>query len=274
MRPDRSSTTAPQAAVSPAGPLIAVRRATKRYVTRSGLDVPALADVSLDVARDEFVTLVGPSGCGKSTLLKLIGGFIAPSAGTVAFDGRPLEQPSRDIGVVFQRPVLLPWRSVLDNILFPIEMLGWRVRDHLDEARRLIELVGLRGFERARPDELSGGMQHRVSLCRALVYAPKLLLMDEPFAALDAMTREELGMELLMIWSRQRKTVVFVTHSIPEAVLLADRVVVMTPRPGKIVREIAIALPRPRTLDMTFTPQFKAYADAIRDLVSSSRSRA
>jgi len=243
------------------------RQLSKRYGTRAGPDMLALSGVDIEVAHDEFVTLVGPSGCGKSTLLKLFGGVIRPSEGVLSFDGRPLEQPSRNIGMVFQRPVLLPWRSVLGNILFPVEMLGYRVADYRDEAKRLIELVGLAGFERARPDELSGGMQQRVSICRALVYDPKILLMDEPFAALDAMTREELGVELLDIWTKRKKTIVFVTHSIPEAVLLADRVVVMTPRPGRIVREITVRLPRPRSLAMEFTPEFKEHVETIRALI-------
>ncbi|HLI10801.1 MAG TPA: ABC transporter ATP-binding protein [Alphaproteobacteria bacterium] len=254
---------------SPARDFVAVRGVCKSYMTRSGDNVVALRGVNLEIARDEFVTFVGPSGCGKSTLLKLISGHLKPSEGELHVNGRRLEKPSRDIGMVFQRPVLLPWRTVLDNILFPIEMLGWRIGDYMEEANRLIDLVGLRGFERARPDELSGGMQQRVAICRALVYDPQLLLMDEPFAALDAMTREELGMELLNIWTRRRKTVVFVTHSITEAVLLADRVVVMTPRPGQIVEEIPITLPRPRMLGMEFSDAFKDYVERIRGLIHS-----
>jgi NitT/TauT family transport system ATP-binding protein len=189
----------------------------------------------------------------------------------VRLDGRPVEKPSRDAGMVFQRPVLLPWRTVLDNVLFPLEMLGWSVDERLDDARRLISLVGLDGFEKAMPQELSGGMQQRVSICRALVYDPKLLLMDEPFGALDAMTREEMCLELLRIWVERRKTVVFVTHSIAESVFLADRVVVMTQRPGRVVLNLRIDLPRPRTLDMEFSQAFKSYADAVRDAVYSSR---
>ena len=277
---DRGRAAAPSTrppAAGPPGPvpsahgLIATRHVTKRFTTRAGKEVLALTDVTLDIAQDEFVTLVGPSGCGKSTLLKLIGGIIRPSEGTVLLDGQPLERPSRQIGMVFQRPVLLPWRSALGNVLFPIEMLGWRTKDYLEPAHRLIDLVGLQGFEHARPDELSGGMQQRVSICRALIYDPRLLLMDEPFAALDAMTRDELGLELLKIWTRRRKTIVFVTHSIPEAVLLADRVMVMTPRPGRVVRQISILLPRPRTLAMAFTPEFKEYAETIRELIYSSQ---
>ncbi|MBM2828232.1 MAG: transporter ATP-binding protein [Actinobacteria bacterium] len=254
--------------------LAQLQAVSKDYAVRSGGTVTALEDISLDVRENEFVTLVGPSGCGKSTVLKILGGIIRASGGTHLFDGKPLDKPSREIGMVFQRPVLLPWRNVLDNVLFPIEMLGWNVREHLDEAHRLIKLVGLSGFEKALPQELSGGMQQRVSICRALVYDPKLLLMDEPFGAVDAMTREEMGLEVLRIWRERRKTVVFVTHSIPESVFLADRVVVMTPRPGCIVLNLPIDLPRPRTIDMEFTPEFKAYADAVRGAVYSSKRSA
>jgi NitT/TauT family transport system ATP-binding protein len=175
--------------------------------------------------------------------------------------------------MVFQNPVLLPWRSVRDNILFPIEMLGWPLRDYRAEAERLIELVGLGGFEGAIPRELSGGMQQRVSICRALIHDPPLLLMDEPFGALDAMTREELGMQLLRVWSERRKTVVFVTHSIAEAILLADRVIVMTPRPGRVVMDVAVGLPRPRTIDMEFSEEFKGYSKLIRDTIADTRGR-
>jgi NitT/TauT family transport system ATP-binding protein len=241
------------------------------YDTRSGGTVSALQDVSVGIDANEFVTIVGPSGCGKSTLLRIAGGIISPSQGDVVFDGRPLIRPSPEIGMVFQKPVLLPWRSVLDNVLFPFEMMSMRTRQHEDKARRLLELVGLAGFEQVYPQELSGGMQQRVSICRALVYEPKLLLMDEPFGALDALTREELGLELLRIWDEQKKTVIFVTHSINEAVFLADRVLVMTPRPGRIVLDLEIDLPRPRREDLEFSPEFKAYAAAVRDQIYASK---
>jgi NitT/TauT family transport system ATP-binding protein len=252
-------------------PLISLKGVTKRFATRSGDDVLALKEVSLDIPRDQFVTLVGPSGCGKSTLMKLIGGLTTPSDGVVKLDGNALDRPSRDVGMVFQRPVLLPWRSVLDNILFPIQMLGWSIPRYLDEAHRLIELVGLRGFEKALPKELSGGMQQRVSICRALIYNPRLLLMDEPFGALDAMTREDLSIEVMRIWTERRKTVVFVTHSINEAVLLADRVIVMTARPGRVVMDVPIDLPRPRDLATEFMPRFKEYSDLIRGAIYAER---
>jgi NitT/TauT family transport system ATP-binding protein len=250
---------------------IRVERVSKRFPTRAGAIVPALDAVSLEVHADEFLTIVGPSGCGKSTLLKLIGGLLAPTEGVIRVRGRPLEGPSPDVGMVFQSPVLLPWRTVLDNILFPIEILGRSRAEYRTEAERLIALVGLAGFERSVPRELSGGMQQRVSICRALIHDPPLLLMDEPFGALDAMTREEMGMELLRVWSERRKTVVFVTHSIAEAILLADRVAVMTPRPGRIVEVLPIDLPRPRSIKMEFSGEFQKYAEAIRAAIAPSR---
>jgi NitT/TauT family transport system ATP-binding protein len=252
---------------------IQVDQVSKRYHTRAGDAVTALDRISLDIRADEFLTIVGPSGCGKSTLLKLLGGVIAPSEGRILVNGRPLEGPSRDVGMVFQSPVLLPWRTVIDNVLFPIEILRWPVSRYRPEAERLVALVGLEGFERTVPRELSGGMQQRVSICRALIHDPPLLLMDEPFGALDAMTREEMGIELLRVWSERRKTVVFVTHSIPEAILLADRVAVMTPRPGRVVGVLDITLPRPRRMDMEFTPEFREYADQVRAAITPARDR-
>ena len=257
-----------------AQPLISARDIQKKFVTRAGEVVTALDRTSLEIASNEFVSIVGPSGCGKTTLLRLIAGIVQPSAGEVTLKGRKVVRPSRELGMVFQQPILLPWRTVLENVLFPIEMLGWPLAKYRDEAQRLIELVGLRGFESARPRELSGGMQQRVAICRALVSDPEVLLMDEPFAALDAMTREELGIELLRIWSERRKTVVFITHSIPEAILLADRVLVMTARPGRVVREVKIELPRPRRIEMAFSADFGCYADTVRQSIVSSRAAA
>jgi NitT/TauT family transport system ATP-binding protein len=247
--------------------MVSLEGVTRRFVTRSGTDVTALQEVSLTIERDQFVTVVGPSGCGKTTLMKLVGGIMPPTRGTVRLNGEVLARPSRKVGMVFQRPVLLPWRSVFENVLFPLEMLGWPTAPRKDEARRLIKLVGLGGFENALPSELSGGMQQRVSICRALIYEPELLLMDEPFGAVDAMTREDLSFELLRIWNEKRKTVVFVTHSITEAVLLADRVVVMTARPGHVVMDVPITLPRPRTPDTEFTAEFKDFAKIIKSAV-------
>ena len=237
------------------------------YRSKTGDDIVALHNVDLAIGNQEFVTLVGPSGCGKSTLLKLIAYLIEPTRGRLNLGGKPHTQPSPDIGIVFQDAVLLPWRNVVDNVLLPIEILGLDRRAYRKRAMELLNLVGLQGFENRMPKELSGGMQQRTAICRALIHDPDVLLMDEPFAALDAMTREELGLELMRIWDEHKKSIVFVTHSIPEAILLADRVVVMTPRPGRIAEIIDIDLKRPRTLDMEFTPTFKEYSDRVRSLI-------
>jgi NitT/TauT family transport system ATP-binding protein len=210
--------------------------------------VPALDGIDLEVGENELVTLVGRSGCGKSTLLRIVAGLLRPSAGAVTIDGVPVTRPRRDVSVMFQRPALLPWRNVLENVLLPVEVHGLDRREYRRRALDLLELAGLEGFAERAPWELSGGMQQRVALCRALVSDPRILLMDEPFAALDALTREDLSLELQRIWQEHRKTIVFVTHSIEEAVILADRVVVMSPRPGRIARIVRVDLPRPRSL--------------------------
>src|SRR4051812_5483964 len=245
---------------------IEIKDVYKTYGTRTGRTI-ALQRVDLTIKTNEFVTLVGPSGCGKSTLLKIINALTKPSRGAVLFNGRPHLNPSRDVGVVFQEPVLLPWRSVVDNVLLPAEILGLDSRLARSRAMDLLALVGLTGFEQRYPKELSGGMQQRAAICRSLVHDPSILLMDEPFAALDAMTREDLGFELLRIWDLHKKTVVFVTHHISEAILLADRVVAMSPRPGRIEKVLDINLPRPRSLDMQFSPEFKNRSDEIRELI-------
>ncbi|HXG05433.1 MAG TPA: ABC transporter ATP-binding protein [Candidatus Binatia bacterium] len=244
---------------------------SKTFRSREGDRVHALEDISLRVEPEEFVSLVGPSGCGKSTLLRLVGGLTLPTRGVVWVRGAEVREPFPDAGFVFQSAVLLPWRTVLDNVLFSIEMLGHRREAYRDRALALIELAGLGGFERRYPWELSGGMQQRVAICRALVHDPSLLLMDEPFGALDAMTREEMSLELLRIWGERRKTILFVTHSIPEAILLSDRVVVMTPRPGRVARVLEIELPRPRTVDMEFDERFRKASDEIRSLIFARR---
>jgi NitT/TauT family transport system ATP-binding protein len=238
----------------------------KTYASKHGR-VTALENIDLSIRQNEFVTLVGPSGCGKSTLLKVIGALIRPTRGKLLFDDAPVLKPRADIGIVFQEAVLLQWRTVLDNILLPTEILGLDRTTSRKRAMDLIHLVRLDGFEKRFPRELSGGMQQRVSLCRALIHNPSVLLMDEPFAALDAMTREELGFELMRIWDTDKKTVIFVTHNITEAILLADRVVAMTPRPGRIARVVEVDLARPRTIDMEFTEKFKLYSGQIRDVI-------
>jgi NitT/TauT family transport system ATP-binding protein len=254
--------------------VIELEAVTKVFRPRHGEPVRALEDVTLAVQENQFVSLVGPSGCGKSTLLKLVAGLVPATGGAVRVRGREVREPYPDVGFVFQSAVLLPWRTVLDNVLFSIEMLGRPARAHHARAMDLIHLAGLDGFERKYPWELSGGMQQRVAICRALVHDPGLLLMDEPFGALDAMTREEMSLELLRIWDERRKTILFVTHSIAEAILLSDRVVVMTPRPGRLARVLDIDLPRPRRVDMEFDARFKAYSEGIRGLITARGARA
>lgn len=247
--------------------LISIRNVNKAYRVRRGDEIVALDDVSVEVADREFVTIVGPSGCGKSTLLKLVAGLVFPTGGEVRLEDRPITGPRVGVGMVFQSAVLLKWKTVLDNVLFPVKILRLDQRLYRQRALELLGITGLDGFSDKYPRELSGGMQQRVAICRALVFNPKVLLMDEPFGALDAMTREELGMEVLRIWHEERKTVLFVTHSISEAILLADRVVVMSPRPGRVVDVIDIELSRPRMLDMMTMDLFQGYVTKIRGLI-------
>jgi NitT/TauT family transport system ATP-binding protein len=237
------------------------------YRAASG-PVEALREISLTVDQGEFVALVGPSGCGKSTLLRIVAGLRPATTGCVTVGGHRVTRPIRDVGMVFQAPVLLKWRTILDNVLLPAELAGLRPADFRRRAAALLELVGLRAFDAKLPRELSGGMQQRAALCRALLLDPPLLLMDEPFGALDAMTRDDMNVELLRIWGETdehavRKTVLFVTHSISEAVFLADRIVVMTPRPGRVARLVAVDLPRPRTVQMRALPAFGALSLGI-----------
>ncbi|GAA5063507.1 ABC transporter ATP-binding protein [Thermocatellispora tengchongensis] len=227
--------------------MIELTGVSRSFRGRTGL-VEALRGLSLTVAEGEFVALVGRSGCGKSTLLRLIAGLLPPSEGEITVAGERVTKARRDIAMLFQRPALLPWRSVIDNVLLPVEIFGWRRAAHRERALRLLEMAGLAGFETRLPHELSGGMQQRVSLCRSLIGDPRVMLMDEPFSALDAITREELSVELQRVHMDNGLTIVFVTHSIDEAVLLADRVVVLTPRPGRIREVINIRIPRPRPL--------------------------
>ena len=241
--------------------LIDLSRVGMTYQAVSG-PVEALAGISLSVGAGEFVSLVGPSGCGKSTLLRIVAGLRPATEGTVTVEGRQITRPIADIGMVFQAPVLLKWRTILDNILLPAELAGKEKRAYWARAQELLEMAGLHGFADKLPRELSGGMQQRASLCRALLLDPPLLLMDEPFGALDAMTRDDMALELLRIWGErdlareQRKTVLFVTHSIGEAVFLSDRVVVMSPRPGRIAADLKIDLPRPRTVELRASEAF------------------
>jgi NitT/TauT family transport system ATP-binding protein len=251
--------------------VIVLDQVAKTFVTRGGEQIVAMSDVSLEVRRNEFVCLVGPSGCGKSTLLRLVAGLVAPTAGTVSISGARVSEPRDDTGIVFQAPTLLPWASILDNVLFPLDMMRRLDAAGRARARDLLALVGLAGFEGKYPRELSGGMQQRAGICRALVHDPEILLMDEPFGALDALTREELTIELMRIWQERPKTILFVTHSIPEAVLLADRVVVMSPRPGRVAEIIDICLPRPRDFDMEARHEFQDATRRIRGLIFGNR---
>lgn len=238
------------------------------YAT-SGERVLALDDINLTASGGEFIAVVGPSGCGKSTLLKLVAGLLPPTAGAVRVNGAPAASGGAQVGVVFQSALLMPWRSVMDNILLQVEVRGLRKADYIAPAQKLIQLVGLGEFANRKPYELSGGMQQRVGLCRALIHDPEILLMDEPFGALDAMTRETMNEELQRIWMEQQKTVLLITHSIAEAVYLADRVLVMSPRPGRIVGEVRIDLPRPRRLEMAEQPSFGVLAAAVRRLLNA-----
>lgn len=227
--------------------MIRLSGVSRTFDGRSGR-VEALRGIDLDVAEGEFVAVLGRSGCGKSTLLRLVAGLLPVTAGEITVAGTPVAKPRRDIAMLFQKPALLPWRTVLDNVLLPVEIFGWSRAKYRERARQLLDMAGLAGFEKRLPHELSGGMQQRVSLCRSLIGEPRVMLMDEPFSALDALTREELSGELQRVHMESAATIVFVTHSIDEAVLLADRVVVLSPRPGRIRKIVDVDIPRPRTL--------------------------
>ena len=242
--------------------VIEIRDLNKIYVTKNG-DVNALENVSLDVFDEEFITVVGQSGCGKTTILKIISGLLAKTSGSMMVNGHEVTGPLSDVGMVFQAPVLPKWRNVIDNVMLPVEILGLDEEEYRQRAMELLKLTGLTGFETKFPRELSGGMQQRVSISRALIHNPPLLLMDEPFGALDALTREAMNLELLRIWTENKKTCLLITHSIGEAVFLADRVVVMTPRPGKVDKIIPVDLPRPRTAEMRLDPKFIEYVKEI-----------
>jgi NitT/TauT family transport system ATP-binding protein len=241
------------------------------YPTKSGRTVQALDDVSLSVRAGEFISIVGPSGCGKSTLLRIIMGLSRQTSGQVTF-GPSQDTHRNQLGMVFQQPLLLPWRTVRKNLLTSPDLHHARDAATHAKADELLVMLGLKEFGDRYPNELSGGMQQRVGIGRALMHDPRILLMDEPFGALDAMTRDQMGLDLLKIWDQDRKTVLFVTHSIPEAVLLADRVVVMTPRPGRLADVVEVALPRPRRLENINTPEFGEIVMKIRKLLDSEHS--
>ena len=251
-------------------PLVALREVSQRFGADSG-SVTALEAVSLEIPDGQFVAVVGPSGCGKSTLLSLIAGLRPPSSGTVLCDGEPITAPMpRKVGMIFQEANLLPWLSAADNVAFPLKLRRVPRAERLDAARRMLALTGLAGFEDRLPHQLSGGMKQRVAIARGLVQNPAVLLMDEPFASLDEQTRMVLGDELLRIWSETRKTVLFVTHSLNEAVYLADRVVVLSARPGRVVDDVAVDLPRPRRFAMTSSERFGVLKERIWQHIKSA----
>ncbi|HEU4441041.1 MAG TPA: ABC transporter ATP-binding protein [Burkholderiales bacterium] len=245
-------------------PHIQLRGVGKTYDTKDGA-VEACAEVDLAIRQSEFVAIVGPSGCGKTTILKMVAGLVPYTAGEITVGGKRVDRPLTEVGIVFQESILLDWRDVLSNVLLQVDIRGMARETYEPVARHLLHSTGLEGFEHKKPYELSGGMRQRVSICRALVHDPPLLLMDEPFGALDALTREQISMDIQRVWMEKRKTAIHITHSIPEAVLLADRVVVMGPRPGRIVEILEIDLPRPRRLDR-LPARFNDYAGRIRDI--------
>ncbi len=244
-------------------PVYELRGVSKTYARRN---IQALGSVDLTLTEGTFASVIGASGCGKSTLLKIMAGLVPPSAGSVMLAGKPVTGPRRDIGMMFQQATLFPWKTALENVLLPIEIRDGKAaaRARQPEARQLLELVGLKGFENVYPGELSGGMAQRAAICRMLITEPAVLLLDEPFSALDELTRDYMNMELQRICTARNATAFLVTHSISEAVILSDTVYVMSPRPGRFVEAVEVDLPRPRTLEMITTPRFGALVDRIR----------
>jgi NitT/TauT family transport system ATP-binding protein len=244
-------------------PLVRIAKVEKTYAGRQGA-VRAVASASLDVGRGEFVSLLGPSGCGKSTLLMMIAGLETPTGGSILLDDREVTGPRRDIGIIFQDATLLPWKSALENALFPVRILKLPLAEYRERAHELLTMVGLKGFEHKKPSELSGGMRQRVAICRALIHDPAVLLMDEPFSALDAITRDQMNAALAEIMERTGKTVIFVTHSIREAAFLSDRVVVMGGRPSRVILDLAMPFSRPRRFEIEDSPEFNAICRRLR----------
>ncbi|MGP6170005.1 ABC transporter ATP-binding protein [Microbacterium sp. A204] len=253
----------------PDSPFIEVRDVSQVFRTTSRGEVAALKDIDLTIREGEFLSVLGPSGCGKSTLMRIVAGLVPPTSGEVLLQGKRVTKPGRDVGVVFQQAALFPWRTVKKNVLLSAEMLGLDSTQAEARAEELLEMVGLGHAKNLYPYELSGGMQQRASIARALLHDPALLLMDEPFGALDALTRETMGLELLRIWDQSRKTVIFITHDVDEALFLADRVLVMAARPGRINELIEVDLPRPRDLDMMSSPEFGETAKHLRHLLGA-----
>ena len=259
--------------VSAQEPLVSVRGVRKTYFARQS-PVHAVASASVDVARGEFISLLGPSGCGKSTLLMMIAGLEKPTAGSIRLLGSDVVAPRRDIGIIFQDATLLPWKTTLENVLFPIHILRLPVAQYRERARELLAMVGLTGFEHKKPGELSGGMRQRVAICRALIHDPDILLMDEPFSALDAITRDQMNVALSEILETYRKTVVFVTHSIREAAFLSDRVVVMGGRPSTIILDMKMPFPRPRRFEIEETQDFTQVCRQLRLTIEAAHGHA
>jgi len=247
-------------------PYIRLSNVGKKFQTMTGT-VEACGDINLDIRQSEFVAVVGPSGCGKTTILKMVAGLQPYTSGTITVGGKRVDRPQTDVGIVFQEAIMLDWRDVLANVMLRSISASWNA-PNMSRSRESLKATGLEGFETKKPYELSGGMRQRVSICRALVHGPSMLMMDEPFGALDALTREQISMDIQRLWMETRKTALHITHSIPEAVLLADRVVVMGPRPGRIVEIIDIDLPRPRRLDQ-LPARFHEYSTRIRDIFKS-----
>jgi NitT/TauT family transport system ATP-binding protein len=254
-------------------PVVSLRNVRKQF-GRGG--VVALEGIDLEVGAGELISLIGPSGCGKSTLLRVVGDLTDPTGGEVVVNGKPARRAriDRDYGIVFQDAVLYDWRTVAKNIALPLEMLGWDRKRRAERVAEMLELVELSGFESHHPWQLSGGMQQRVAIARALSFDPALLLMDEPFGALDEMTRERLNMELLRIWEQAESTILFVTHSIAEAVFLSTRIVVMSPRPGRIAEIVAVDLPRPRTVETREEPRFFELVTQVREILRAGGAEA
>ena len=263
----------PLATPAPGETLVSVHGVSKTFAV-DGETVDAVERIDLNIAPGEFVSLLGPSGCGKSTLLMMVGGLETTTHGRIEIGGRTVTGPRPDIGVMFQDSTLLPWKSALDNVLFPFQITGRSTRDHRDRAAALLRRVGLGGFESKRPSQLSGGMRQRVALCRALIDEPDLLLMDEPFSALDAITRDEMNVVLMDLWQQFRKTVIFVTHSLREAAFLSDRVLVMSRRPGRIIADVPIALPRPRDPSVGESQKFNEICAVLRQKISDAHGHA
>lgn len=253
------------------GSVIRVEHISKVYTSGTTDGIAALHNIDIDIDEGEFVSLVGPSGCGKSTLLNIMAGLLPPSEGRVMLDGTALDEPSRDVAIMFQSPVLFPWRTAVENVLLPAEIFGWDRKEYRDRAVELLSMLGLSGFEGSYPAQLSGGMQQRVAMCRVLLYDPKVLLLDEPFGSLDEFTREAINVELARIWQMTGKTIVLVTHNINEAVFLSGRVVVVAPRPGRVIASVSVGLPLPRSLDSLQSPEYLAKVLEVREALGLRR---